>query len=288
MGANFVYHRRWLYYYATLRVTNAVMSGNNTRVKPRGEATIMTTLPVRTNMKILVVDDDPDLRDLLREYLSRHGFSVAVMHDGDGLAARLERERPSLIVLDLMMPKVDGLTALRDLRARNDDVPVILLTARSDEIDRIVGLEIGADDYLGKPFSPRELLARINAMLRRRKQPDAAVPEQRENYTFGPFVLDFRSRTLTRDAQLLTLSDGEYGLLRLLVNHAMQVLSRERIIELLYGADSDVNDRGIDVQIWRLRRLLDEDAQSPRFIQTVRGRGYIFVPDGQRADMATG
>lgn len=248
----------------------------------------MTTQPVRANMKILVVDDDPELRDLLREYLARHNFSVAVMHDGEGLAARLERERPALIVLDLMMPKVDGLTALRDLRARNDDIPVILLTARSDEIDRIVGLEIGADDYLGKPFSPRELLARINAVLRRRKSPDAAVPEQRENYGFGPFMLDFRSRTLTRDAQLLTLSDGEYGLLRLLVNHAMQVLSRERIIELLYGADSDVNDRGIDVQIWRLRRLLDEDAQSPRFIQTVRGRGYIFVPDGQRADMATG
>lgn len=118
--------------------------------------------------QILVVDDDPELRDLLREYLTQQGFAVSVLHDGEGLQARLERERPALVVLDLMMPKVDGLTALRNLRAKNDDIPVILLTARSDEIDRIVGLEIGADDYLGKPFSPRELLARINAVLRRK------------------------------------------------------------------------------------------------------------------------
>ena len=127
--------------------------------------------------KILVVDDDVDLRDLLREYLTQQGFAVSVLHDGDGLGARLERERPALVVLDLMMPKVDGLSALRDLRARNDDVPVILLTARSDEIDRIIGLEIGADDYLGKPFSPRELLARINAVLRRRLAVPASAPE---------------------------------------------------------------------------------------------------------------
>lgn len=243
----------------------------------------MMSKNTHTPMKILVVDDDPDLRDLLREYLTRHGFAVSVMHDGEGLAARLERERPALIVLDLMMPKVDGLSALRDLRARNDDVPVILLTARSDEVDRIVGLEIGADDYLGKPFSPRELLARINAVLRRRPAPEAAAPEDREVYQFGAYQLDFRSRTLSRGDQVNALSDGEYSLLRLLINHAMQVLSRERIVELLYGAQSEVSDRGIDVQIWRLRRLLGEDPQNPRFIQTVRGRGYIFVPDDEKA-----
>jgi two-component system OmpR family response regulator/two-component system phosphate regulon response regulator OmpR len=139
---------------------------------------------MRTNQptQILVVDDDPELRDLLREYLTSQGFAVSVLHDGDGLQARLERERPALIVLDLMMPKVDGLTALRNLRAKNDDIPVILLTARSDEIDRIVGLEIGADDYLGKPFSPRELLARINAVLRRKLARPAAAPEDRESW----------------------------------------------------------------------------------------------------------
>ncbi|TWG86301.1 winged helix family two component transcriptional regulator [Cupriavidus gilardii J11] len=229
--------------------------------------------------QILVVDDDPDLRDLLREYLTQQGFAVSVLHDGDGLQARLERERPALIVLDLMMPKVDGLTALRKLRARNDDIPVILLTARSDEIDRIVGLEIGADDYLGKPFSPRELLARINAVLRRKLARPAAAPEDREGASFGPFRVDFRQRTLVRSGQTLPISDTEFALLKLLLMHPLEVLSRERIVELMYGASSGVSDRGIDVQIWRLRRLLDEDAQRPRYIQTVRGRGYTFVPD---------
>ncbi|MBT1540039.1 response regulator [Ralstonia solanacearum] len=233
--------------------------------------------------KILVVDDDVELRDLLREYLSQQGFAVSVMHDGDGLAARLERERPALVVLDLMMPKVDGLSALRDLRARNDDMPVILLTARSDEIDRIIGLEIGADDYLGKPFSPRELLARINAVLRRRQAVAPAAPEDRDSFGFGPFKLNFRMRTLFRGDRALAISDTEFALLKLLVTHAMQVLTREHIVELMYGPGSGVSDRGIDVQIWRLRRVLEEDAQRPRYIQTVRGRGYTFVPDERDA-----
>ncbi|AST35055.1 response regulator [Ralstonia solanacearum] len=236
-----------------------------------------------SSTKILVVDDDVELRDLLREYLSQQGFAVSVMHDGDGLAARLERERPALVVLDLMMPKVDGLSALRDLRARNDDMPVILLTARSDEIDRIIGLEIGADDYLGKPFSPRELLARINAVLRRRQAVAPAAPEDRDSFGFGPFKLNFRMRTLFRGDRALAISDTEFALLKLLVTHAMQVLTREHIVELMYGPGSGVSDRGIDVQIWRLRRVLEEDAQRPRYIQTVRGRGYTFVPDERDA-----
>ncbi len=236
-----------------------------------------------SSTKILVVDDDVELRDLLREYLSQQGFAVSVMHDGDGLAARLERERPALVVLDLMMPKVDGLSALRDLRARNDDMPVILLTARSDEIDRIIGLEIGADDYLGKPFSPRELLARINAVLRRRQAVAPAAPEDRDSFGFGPFKLNFRMRTLFRGDRALAISDTEFALLKLLVAHAMQVLTREHIVELMYGPGSGVSDRGIDVQIWRLRRVLEEDAQRPRYIQTVRGRGYTFVPDERDA-----
>ena len=231
-------------------------------------------VPMRTNQptQILVVDDDPELRDLLREYLTSQGFAVSVLHDGDGLQARLERERPALIVLDLMMPKVDGLTALRNLRAKNDDIPVILLTARSDEIDRVVGLEIGADDYLGKPFSPRELLARINAVLRRKLARPAAAPEDRESIAFGP-------RSLERSGQSVSISDTEFALLKLLLMHPLEVLSRERIVELMYGTANGISDRGIDVQIWRLRRLLDEDAQRPRYIQTVRGRGYTFVPD---------
>ena len=266
------------------RITSAspVISGNKAASPIRQESGQPDYhVPMRTNQptQILVVDDDPELRDLLREYLTQQGFAVSVLHDGDGLQARLERERPALIVLDLMMPKVDGLTALRNLRAKNDDIPVILLTARSDEIDRIVGLEIGADDYLGKPFSPRELLARINAVLRRKLARPAAAPEDRESIAFGPFRVNFRQRSLQRAGQVLSISDTEFALLKLLLMHPLEVLSRERIVELMYGTASGISDRGIDVQIWRLRRLLDEDAQRPRYIQTVRGRGYTFVPD---------
>jgi len=161
--------------------------------------------------QILVIDDDPELRDLLRDYLNRQGMEVSVLHDAASLERRLERERPDLIVLDLMMPGVDGLTALRQLRATGDDIPVIMLTARADDVDRIVGLELGADDYLGKPFNPRELLARIQAVLRRRKTVPSAAPEQREPYAFGRFVLDFQARTLTHLGSAVPLSGSEFA-----------------------------------------------------------------------------
>ncbi|AIO59098.1 hypothetical protein BO06_2280 [Burkholderia mallei] len=223
--------------------------------------------------QILIVDDDQELRDLLRDYLVRQGIEVSVLHDAASLEKRLERERPDLIVLDLMMPGVDGLTALRQLRAAGDDIPVIMLTARADDVDRIVGLELGADDYLGKPFNPRELLARAQAVLRRRRaSPSAAAPEQREPYAFGRFVLDFQARTL---------SSSEFALLKIFVNHALRTLTRERLLELLHGPEYDGTDRGIDVQVWRLRRILETDPSTPRFIQTVRGRGYVFVPNGE-------
>ncbi|AAU49165.1 response regulator [Burkholderia mallei] len=223
--------------------------------------------------QILIVDDDQELRDLLRDYLVRQGIEVSVLHDAASLEKRLERERPDLIVLDLMMPGVDGLTVLRQLRAAGDDIPVIMLTARADDVDRIVGLELGADDYLGKPFNPRELLARAQAVLRRRRaSPSAAAPEQREPYAFGRFVLDFQARTL---------SSSEFALLKIFVNHALRTLTRERLLELLHGPEYDGTDRGIDVQVWRLRRILETDPSTPRFIQTVRGRGYVFVPNGE-------
>ncbi len=232
--------------------------------------------------QILIVDDDQELRDLLRDYLVRQGMEVSVLHDAASLEKRLERERPDLIVLDLMMPGVDGLTALRQLRAAGDDIPVIMLTARADDVDRIVGLELGADDYLGKPFNPRELLARVQAVLRRRRTtPSAAAPEQREPYCFGRFVLDFQSRTLSADGRPATLSSSEFALLKIFVNHALRTLTRERLLELLHGPEYDGTDRGIDVQVWRLRRILESDPSTPRFIQTVRGRGYVFVPDGE-------
>ena len=230
--------------------------------------------------QILVVDDDAELRDLLREYLVRQGIEVSVLHDAATLERRLERERPDLIVLDLMMPGVDGLTALRKLRATGDDIPVIMLTARADDVDRIVGLELGADDYLGKPFNPRELLARVQAVLRRRRTIPSAAPEQREPFAFGRFQLDFQSRTLNQEGRPLTLSGSEFALLKIFVNHPMRTLTRERLLELLHGPEYDGTDRGIDVQVWRLRRILETDPSTPRFIQTVRGRGYVFVPNG--------
>ncbi|WP_250512520.1 response regulator [Caballeronia sp. INDeC2] len=232
--------------------------------------------------QILVVDDDAELRDLLRDYLVRQGIEVSVLHDAGGLERRIERERPDLIVLDLMMPGVDGLTALKQLRASGDDIPVIMLTARADDVDRIVGLELGADDYLGKPFNPRELLARVQAVLRRRRTIPSAAPEQREPYAFGRFRLDFQSRTLQQDDKPLTLSGSEFALLKIFVNNPMRTLTRERLLELLHGPEYDGTDRGIDVQVWRLRRILETDPSAPRFIQTVRGRGYVFVPDGEQ------
>ncbi|HVW52994.1 MULTISPECIES: response regulator [unclassified Trinickia] len=230
--------------------------------------------------QILVVDDDAELRDLLRDYLVRQGIEVSVLHDAATLERRLERERPDLIVLDLMMPGVDGLTALRKLRATGDDIPVIMLTARADDVDRIVGLELGADDYLGKPFNPRELLARVQAVLRRRRTIPSAAPEQREPFAFGRFQLDFQSRTLNHEGRPLTLSGSEFALLKIFVNHPMRTLTRERLLELLHGPEYDGTDRGIDVQVWRLRRILESDPSNPRFVQTVRGRGYVFVPNG--------
>lgn len=231
--------------------------------------------------QILIVDDDAELRDLLRDYLVRQGIEVSVLHDAANLERRLERERPDLIVLDLMMPGVDGLTALRKLRASGDDIPVIMLTARADDVDRIVGLELGADDYLGKPFNPRELLARVQAVLRRRRTVPSAAPEQREPLAFGRFVLDFETRTLQMDDRPVTLSGSEFALLKIFVNHPMRTLTRERLLELLHGPEYDGTDRGIDVQVWRLRRILESDPSMPRFVQTVRGRGYVFVPNGE-------
>jgi two-component system phosphate regulon response regulator OmpR len=231
--------------------------------------------------QILIVDDDAELRDLLRDYLVRQGIEVSVLHDAANLERRLERERPDLIVLDLMMPGVDGLTALRKLRASGDDIPVIMLTARADDVDRIVGLELGADDYLGKPFNPRELLARVQAVLRRRRTVPSAAPEQREPLAFGRFVLDFETRTLQMDGRPVTLSGSEFALLKIFVNHPMRTLTRERLLELLHGPEYDGTDRGIDVQVWRLRRILETDPSMPRFVQTVRGRGYVFVPNGE-------
>lgn len=228
----------------------------------------------------MLVDDDAELRDLLRRFFQQRGIEFSVLHDATNLARRLERERPAIIVLDLMMPGVDGLTALKQLRASGDTIPVIMLTARAEGIDRVLGLELGADDYLGKPFMPQELLARIQAVLRRQGPPrTTAAREKPTPCRFGRFELDFSTRTLLREGTPVKLTGGEYALLEVLASHPMETLSRTRLIELLHGPDAEVTERGIDVPVWRLRRLIEDDPSNPRRLQTVRGIGYMFIPD---------
>ena len=232
--------------------------------------------------KILVVDDDARIRDLLRRYLSHEGFEVMIAEDGKGLQRILLRETVDLIVLDLMMPGEDGLSICRRLRASNDRTPIIMLTAKGEDVDRIVGLEVGADDYIGKPFNPRELLARIHAVLRRRPPQEAPGAPSGENevVNFGPFTFDMSTRVLTKDGEELPLTTGEFAMLKTLVRHPRQPLSREKLALLARGREFEPFDRSLDVQVSRLRKLVEIDAAAPRHIQTVWGVGYVFVPDG--------
>ncbi len=231
--------------------------------------------------RVLVVDDDTRIRDLLRRYLTQEGFDVLVAEDGKSLNRVLQRETVDLIVLDLMMPGEDGLSICRRLRSGKDLTPIIMLTAKGEDVDRIVGLEIGADDYLGKPFNPRELLARIHAVLRRR--PVAEVPgapsTDLEVARFGPFTFDMGARTLRRGDEELTLTTGEFAMLKALVRHPRTPLSRERLAQLSRGREFEPFDRSLDVQISRLRKMIETDPANPRLIQTVWGVGYVFVPD---------
>ena len=241
----------------------------------------MTQTSTRSD-RILVVDDDARIRDLLKRYLGQEGFEVLVAEDGKALTRILLRETVDLIVLDLMMPGEDGLSVCRRLRAANDRTPIIMLTAKVEDVDRIVGLEVGADDYLGKPFNPRELLARIHAVLRRRPVAEApgAPSGEHETVSFGPYRFDLGARTLQKNDQELPLTTGEFAMLKALVRHPRIPLSREKLSQLARGREFEPFDRSLDVQVSRLRKLLEVDAAAPRFIQTVWGVGYVFVPDG--------
>ncbi|MDR2613764.1 MAG: response regulator [Candidatus Accumulibacter sp.] len=231
--------------------------------------------------KILLVDDDPELRQLLATYLGRHGFDTLLLPDTRQLDAFLERYQPLLVVLDLMLPGEDGLAACRRLRARGETRPIIMLTARDEPVDRVIGLEMGADDYVGKPFDPRELAARIDAVLRRGMQ-NAAVPVARGGvFRFGGWELDRAGRQLSRAGQTVALTSGEFALLNALIANAGQPMKRERLLELTHGEDSESFDRAIDVRIHRLRRLIENDPAHPRYLQTVWGVGYVFVPDAE-------
>jgi two-component system phosphate regulon response regulator OmpR len=232
--------------------------------------------------KILVVDDDQRLRDLLRRYLTDNGFSVFSAESAQAMNKLWLRERFDVLILDLMMPGEDGLSVLRRLRASNDPTPVIMLTAKGGDVDRIVGLEMGADDYLAKPFNPRELLARINAVLRRKAPAEVpgAPSQDPASVSFGEFALDLATRTLTKAGEAMPLTTGEFAVLKVFARYPKVPLSREKLMEMARGREYEAFDRSLDVQISRLRKLIEADPSKPRYIQTVWGLGYVFVPDG--------
>lgn len=235
--------------------------------------------------RILIVDDDARIRELLNRYLSQEGFDVLLADGGTSLNRVLLRDTVDLIVLDLMLPGEDGLTICRRLRAANDRTPIIMLTAKSEDVDRIVGLEVGADDYLGKPFNPRELLARIHAVLRRRpaQEVPGAPSHEHEVVRFGPFELDLGQRTLRKGGEDMALTTGEFAMLKALVRHPRQPLSREKLAQLARGREFEPFDRSLDVQVSRLRKVIEEDPSAPRYLQTVWGVGYVFVPDDSKS-----
>lgn len=229
--------------------------------------------------KILVVDDDRRLRDLLVRYLGEQGYPVQSAADGVSMDKLLARDQFDLLVLDLMLPGEDGLAICRRLRVAGEHMGIIMLTAKGDEVDRIVGLEMGADDYLPKPFNPRELLARINAVLRRRNPDIPGRPAATDEViSFGEYVLDPASRRLNRGGDVVALTGGEFTLLHVLATHPNQPLSRELLMDKARGREMEAFDRSIDVQISRLRKIIESDPANPRFIQTVWGFGYVFVP----------
>jgi two-component system phosphate regulon response regulator OmpR len=239
--------------------------------------------------RILVADDEADLRALLQRYLTDQGCAVRTVDGGAPLDKLLARERFDVLVLDVMMPGEDGLAICRRLRAQGETIPIIMLTARGDPLDRIIGLEMGADDYLPKPFNPRELLARIQALVRRQRVLGAHTGPLQTGGTvgFGAFTLHLGERRLERRvdgvAHDVALTTGEFALLQALAQHPNRPLGRDRLIELSRGRDVEATDRSIDVQVMRLRRLIETDPAQPRHLQTVWGVGYVFVPDGKAA-----
>lgn len=232
--------------------------------------------------KILIVDDDVRLRRLLERFLTEQGYRVRAVENTEQMDRLLARELYSLIVLDLMLPGEDGLTACKRLRDQENKTPIIMLTAKGDEASRIIGLEQGADDYLPKPFNPRELVARIKAVLRRQiPQVPGAPGGVDEEVSFGEFVLSLATRELRRGEEVHMLTTGEFAVLKALVQHPREPLTRDKLMQLARGREWDALERSIDVQISRLRRMLEPDPSKPRYIQTVWGVGYVFVPDGK-------
>ena len=231
--------------------------------------------------KILIVDDDPGLSSLLERFFVSKGYRARAVPNVEQMDRLLAREVFNLVVLDLMLPGEDGLSACRRLRAAGNRVPILMLTAKGDELSRIKGLELGADDYLAKPFNPDELMARVRAVLRRQSAPVPGAPgSEDESVTFGDYELSLATRELKRGDEVHMLTTGEFAVLKALVMHAREPLTRDKLMNLARGREWDALERSIDVQISRLRRMIEPDPSKPRYIQTVWGVGYVFVPDG--------
>ena len=231
--------------------------------------------------QVMVVDDDEALCGLLRQYLTNHGFAVHLAENAMAMDTLLLTCRPDVLVLDLMMPGEDGLSVARRLKAAQNAFPVIMLSARGDDIDRIVGLEIGADDYLSKPFNQRELLARIRALLRR--QPEFVEKSDVRCLRFADFELDPEAQILRRAGETVNLTSAEFALLRIFAAQPNQVLSRDQLMDALKGYERDPFDRSIDVRVTRLRRKIEVNPADPVFIRTIWGQGYLFAPKGASA-----
>jgi two-component system phosphate regulon response regulator OmpR len=226
---------------------------------------------------ILIVDDDVAMRNLLQRYLMQNDYAVTTVADGVMMDQALKQESPDLVILDLMLPGEDGLSLARRLRRRGN-LPIIMLSARGEEVDRIVGLEIGADDYLAKPFNPRELLARIRSVLRRSVMPSESSENDSSTVCFGRYLLDRSSRQLFHDDKPITLTSGDFELLEIFVTHPNKVLNRDTLLQLLKGYEHQPYDRSIDVRITRLRKKIEPDITHPVYIRTVWGEGYLFSP----------
>ncbi len=231
--------------------------------------------------KILIVDDDIELISILKNYLNKYNFYVKNVVNSIQMQRLLIREVFHLIILDLVLPGEDGLTICKRLRSENNFIPIIMVTAKNDDIDRVIGLEIGADDYISKPFNPRELLARIRSLLRRQYYETSNITLFKENIIvkFGSCKLNLITREMFKDNKKIFLTSSEFSILKVLINHAKRPLSREKLMFLARGKEYNAIERSIDVQISRLRRLIESNSVKPRYIQTVWGLGYVFVPD---------
>lgn len=237
---------------------------------------------IENQAHILIVDDDDKLRMLLESYLKQEGYSVTTAADSAGLEKRMQREHIDLIILDVMLPGEDGLSIARRLQSLRSRPSILMLSAKGEELDRIIGLEMGADDYLTKPFNTRELLARVKSILRRTPKVIPGSPTtETEQIHFGDMIFDLSTRSLTKHGVREEISTGEFSVLKALVTHPKQTLSRDQLMNLARGREYTAYDRTIDTQISRLRKIIETDPATPRYIQTVWGVGYVFIPDGE-------